>query len=62
LQLDEPELTVQCLAKIPDLDRFGEDLYWYQALAFVKIAVQNPARRDIARRAVERARSNTEVP
>jgi hypothetical protein len=62
LQLNEPELTVQCLAKIPDLDRFGEDLYWYQALAFVKIAEQNPARRDIARRAVERARSNTEVP
>jgi hypothetical protein len=62
LELGEPEVTLDCLAKIPDLDRFGEDLYWYQALAFVKIAAQNPLRRDIARRAVERARSNTEIP
>lgn len=62
LQLNEPNVTIDCLAKIPDLDRFGEDLYWYQALAFVKIAAQNPLRRDIARRAVERARSNTEIP
>lgn len=62
LQVEEPEITLDCLAKIPDLERFGEDLYWYQALAFVKLAAQNPARRDIARRAVERARSNTEIP
>lgn len=62
LQLNEPEITIDCLAKIPDLERFGEDLYWYQALAFVKIAAQNSGGRDIARRAVERARSNTEIP
>ena len=62
LQVDAPEITVECLAKIPDLDKFGEDLYWYQALAFVKIAAQNPLKRNIARRAVERARSNTEIP
>lgn len=62
LHLNEPEVTMECLAKIQDLDRFGEDLYWYQALAFVKIAAQNPARKGVARRAVERARSNTEIP
>lgn len=62
LHLEEPDITVDCLAKIPDLERFGEDVYWYQALAFVKLAAQNPMRRDIARRAVERARSNTEIP
>jgi hypothetical protein len=62
LHLDEPDVTIDCFAKIPDLDRFGEDLYWYQALAFVKIAAKNPTRRDIARRAVDRARSNTEIP
>ncbi len=62
LHLEQPEITVECLAKMPDLERFGEEVYWYQALAFVKLAAQNPMRRDIARRAVERARSNTEIP
>lgn len=62
LHLEQPEITVEYLAKMPDLERFGEEVYWYQALAFVKIAAQNPMRRDIARRAVERARSNTEIP
>ncbi len=62
LQLEQPGITVEYLAKIPDLERFGEDLYWYQALAFVKLAAQNTMRRDVARRAVERARSNTEIP
>ncbi len=62
LHLEQPGITIECLAKIPDLERFGEEVYWYQALAFVKIAAQNPMRKDIARRAVERARSNTEIP
>lgn len=62
LQMGEPEITVECLSKITDLERFGDDLYWYQALAFVKIAANNPLRRELAQRAVERARSNTELP
>jgi hypothetical protein len=62
LHLNEPEASIECFAKIPDLEQFGEEIYWYQALAFVKIAAKNPAKRDIARRAVERARSNTELP
>lgn len=62
LQMGEPDITIECLSKITDLERFGEDLYWYQALAFVKMAANNPLRRDLARRAVERARSNTELP
>jgi hypothetical protein len=62
LQLNQPGITVECLAKMPDLERFGEEVYWYQALAFVKLAAQNPMRKDVARRAVERARSNTEIP
>ncbi len=32
------------------------------ALAYVKIAAMDPTEKDIARRAVERARSNTEIP
>ena len=62
LELDRPELTLECIAKIEDLERFGEDIYWYMALAYVKMAAQDPAEKDIARRAVERALSNTEIP
>lgn len=62
LQLDRPELTLECISKIEDLERFGEDIYWYMALAYVKIAVNDPSEKDIARRAVERALSNTEIP
>ncbi len=62
LQLESPDLTLSCIAKIEDLERFGEDIYWYMALAYVKMAAQDPSEKDIARRAVERARSNTEIP
>ncbi|MDX1912731.1 MAG: hypothetical protein SFV22_14670 [Saprospiraceae bacterium] len=62
LQMDRPELTIDCIAKIEDLERYGEDLYWYLALAYVKIAAQNPSEKDMARRAVQRALSNTEIP
>ena len=62
LQMDRPELTLECISKIEDLERFGEDIYWYMALAYVKIAAQDPSEKDIARRAVERALSNTEIP
>ncbi|MBC7774677.1 MAG: hypothetical protein H7246_04500 [Phycisphaerae bacterium] len=62
LQMDRPELSIECISKIEDLERFGEDLYWYMALAYVKMAANDPSEKDIARRAVERALSNTEIP
>jgi hypothetical protein len=62
LQLENPDLTLECISKIEDLERFGEDIYWYMALAYVKMAAIDPEQKDIARRAVERALSNTEVP
>jgi hypothetical protein len=62
LQLENPELSLECLSKISDIERYGEDLYWYQALAFVKIAADRPGKRSLARKAVERARSNTVIP
>jgi tetratricopeptide (TPR) repeat protein len=62
LQLDRPMMTVQFFAKIEDLDRYGEDIYWFQALAYVKMAAQNEVDKELARRAVERARDNTEIP
>jgi hypothetical protein len=62
LQMERPQLTIDCISKIEDLERYGEDLYWYMALAYVKIAANNPSEKDIARRAVQRALSNTEIP
>jgi hypothetical protein len=59
LQTDNPALALDCFSKIENLDRFGEDVYWYQALTFVKLAEANPMLEEKARRAVERAISNT---
>ena len=55
LQMEEPDLTLQCFAKIDNLDRFGEDISWYQALAFVKLAERQPDMRERAVRALQRA-------
>ncbi|GAB4493255.1 MAG: hypothetical protein OHK0019_16850 [Saprospiraceae bacterium] len=60
LQQEQPELALECFSKIEDLEHFGEDLYWYQALAFVKLAEKNPLLRDKAVRAIERTRSNSQ--
>jgi len=62
LQLEEPASAVQCFAKIEDIERYGEDLYWYQALAFVQMAKGNPLLRDRAIRAVEQAIGNIQNP
>jgi hypothetical protein len=59
LQMDDPGLALQCFSKIEDIEAFGEDIYWYQALCFVKLAEHNPDLRDRAARAVERFLSNT---
>ena len=62
LELEDPATAIQCFAKIEDLTHYGEDLYWYQALAFVQLAKENPLMRDKAHRAVERALGNTNDP
>lgn len=58
LAQEEPGLALECFSKIEDLEHFGEDVYWYQALAMVKLAESNPLLHDKAVRAVDRARSN----
>lgn len=62
LELEKPDLTLECISKIEDLERFGEEIYWYMALAYVKKAALDPSEKGIAKRAVERALSNTEIP
>ena len=42
LQMERPELTLDCISNIENLEHFGEDIYWYMALAYVKLAVQDP--------------------
>ncbi|MBK7937110.1 MAG: hypothetical protein IPJ82_08430 [Lewinellaceae bacterium] len=58
LEQEKPTLALECFSKIEDLEHFGEDIYWYQALAMVQLADINPLLKDKARRAVERAHSN----
>lgn len=60
LQLDQPNYTLASFAKIEDLEHFGEDIYWYQAMAFVKMAEKDPTTKDLAARALERAIGNTQ--
>lgn len=62
LQLEDPGYTLACFSKIEDLERYGEDLYWFQALAFVKMAEARPGLTGKAIRAVQRAQSNTQIP
>ena len=62
LHMNEPALTIECLSNIEDLARYGEDIYWYQALAFVKLAAENPLMQEKAVRAMDRVISNTELP
>lgn len=61
ISLDEkdPATALQCLAKIQDLEYFGEDIYWYQALAFVQMAGQNKIHSEKARRAILRFMDTT---
>lgn len=62
LQMEEPDLTLQCFAKIDNLDRFGQDISWYQALAFVKLAERQPDMRQRAVRALQRAAGASSDP
>ncbi len=61
LHLDAPSITLQSFAKIEDLERFGEDIYWFQALAYVKMASDDVSMREIALRAIQRAHDNTVI-
>lgn len=62
LQLDAPGKTIACFAKIEDLEHYGEDLYWYQALAFVKRAERDPDGIKVAKKALKQAIANTQDP
>jgi hypothetical protein len=54
IALSEPMTALECLAKIDNLDDFGEDIYWYQALAFVQISEKKPGLKPKASGALRR--------
>jgi len=61
LKRNEPSETLQYLAKIDNIEAYGEDLYWYQALAFVQLAKSSASLRPVARKAVDRFLENTKI-
>jgi hypothetical protein len=59
LEAGDPEDGLAALSKIENIEAYGEDLYWYQALAFVKMAQRESRYRPIAERAMTRFLENT---
>lgn len=58
LKMDDPGTAIQCFTKIEDFERFGDDIQWYMALAFVQVAENQPDMAPQARRAMERVRDS----
>lgn len=58
LKMDDPGTAIQCFTKIEDFERFGDDIQWYMALAFVQVAEKQPDMALQARRAMERVRDS----
>ncbi|MCS6929554.1 MAG: hypothetical protein NZM43_08675 [Saprospiraceae bacterium] len=62
LRLEDPIAAMQCFAKIEDFEHFGEDIYWYQVMAYLQIAQNNPQQRERVAKAVELAIPNLHTP
>ncbi len=62
LHLKDPTTAIQCFAKIEDFERFGEDIYWYQVMAYLQIAENTPQQRERVAKAVELAIPNLHTP
>jgi tetratricopeptide (TPR) repeat protein len=62
LKLDDPQTALECFVKIDNLEQFGEEVYWYQALCFVKLSAQDSDLRPTAVRAIQRLLEQTQDP
>lgn len=58
LKMNDPNLAIQCFTKVEDYERFGDDIQWYMALSFVRIAERDAEMTPRARRALERIRDS----
>jgi len=54
LEEKDPITALESLSKIQDLEYFGEDIYWYQALAFVQLAAESSTMNSKAKGALNR--------
>jgi hypothetical protein len=54
IERGNPEIGLMLLGSIEDIESFGEDLYWYQTLAYIKIAQSDITQKETAQRAVNR--------
>ncbi|MFZ4632860.1 MAG: hypothetical protein ACOYNO_01500 [Saprospiraceae bacterium] len=54
LEEKDPVTALESLSKIQDLEYFGEDIYWYQALAFVQLAAESSTMNSKAKGALNR--------
>lgn len=59
LELERPEFAIRYFSKVEDLERFGEDVFWYQGLALVQMSETGEVTTDQAKRAMERALTNS---
>ncbi len=62
LHMKDPTTAMQCFAKIEDLERFGEDIYWYQVMAYMQLAQNSPHQRERIAQAVALAIPNIQSP
>jgi tetratricopeptide (TPR) repeat protein len=58
----EPREAIEMFSRIDNIELYGEDIYWYQSMAFVKMAQTDGDSREIARRSLERFIENTSNP
>ena len=59
LKQEDPAEALQYLAKIDNIEAYGEEVYWYQALSFVQIAKINVGTRPLAAKALKRFLEHT---
>lgn len=54
LESGDPRAAIDCFSKIEDMERFTDDISWYNALAMVQMAEGNPALQHRAQRAMSK--------
>jgi hypothetical protein len=59
LKNNKPDEALYFISKVENLEAYGDDMVWYQALIYVKFAAKDTTMKAKARRALERVESNT---
>lgn len=59
LKQNKPNEALYFISRVENLEAYGDDMVWYQALIYVKFAATQSDMKEKARRALERVESNT---